>query len=191
MRTAIVGLMVGVLASVACGDLLPDGWLTWTQADLGGGLTGYTLNGDDGNTTGSWAAELTFTGLGSALIKQIMPFGSIVVDEEADADTYDVIPSASYDKELDSWMYDPFAGIGPSPQFVETSNSWFVRVGTPGGTDLGATNVAYVVSDGFIGWDGVIARGGVDYDTSGQIPEPTTLAVLGIGGILMLLKRKR
>ena len=190
MKTVIVGLMVGVLASVACGGLIPDGWLTWTETDLGGGLTGYTLNVDDGNTTGSWACELTFTGVGSALINQVQAFGSIVVDEEGGADTYDAIPAASYDKELDSWMYDPWAGIGPSPQFTETSNSWFVRCGTGPG-DFGAPNVAYIVSDGFIGWDGVIARGGVDYDTSGEIPEPATLAVLGIGGILMLLKRKR
>lgn len=190
MRIAIVGLMVGVLASVACGGLIPDGWLTWTQTDLGGGLTGYTLNVDDGESTGSWACELTFTGVGSALINQVQAFGSIVVDEEGDADTYDAIPTASYDKELDSWMYNPWAGIGPSPQFTETSNSWFVRCGTGPG-DFAAPNVAYIVSDGFIGWDGVIARGGVDYDTSGQIPEPATLAVLVIGGILMLLRRKR
>ena len=193
MRIAIVGLMVGVLASVACGGIIPAGWLEWTQTDLGGGLTGYTLSVDDGVTTGSWACELTFTGVGPALINQLKGdfLGTLLpVDLEEFADIFDS-GDPGYTKALDSWVFTPFAGIGPDPQFAETASSYYVHAGTPGATDVGATDVAYVVSDGLIGWEGTISRGGLDYDTAGEVPEPATLVVLGLGGLAALLRRRR
>ena len=124
------------------------------------------------------------------LINQLKAFGVFDINTEAEAISYEAITGSGYTQALDSWAYGPFDGIGPPPQFDETSTSYYVHAGTPGGVDVGATNLAYVVSDGNIGWDGTISRGGVDYDTSGIIPEPATMTVLGLGGLAMLLRRR-
>ena len=187
MRIAVVGLMVGVLASVSCGALIPVGWLSWTETPVDG-FTAYTLSVDDGNTTGSWAMNLTFT---STAINQLEAFVTIIVDKEADADTYDPIGASGYTKSLDSWVFTPFAGIGPLPQFSETASTYFVHAGTPAGQDVGAQNFAYIVASGPLSWTGTISRGGVDYETAGEIPEPATLVVLGLGGLAALLRRRR
>ena len=189
MRTVIVSLVVGLLASVACGGTIPT--VDWSSVDLGGGLTGYTFSADDGVTTGSWACELTFAGVEGALINQLKAFAVFDINTEAEAISYEAITGSGYTQALDSWAYGPFDGIGPPPQFDETSTSYYVHAGTPGGVDVGATNVAYVVSDGNIGWDGTISRGGVDYDTSGVTPEPVTALLLAIGAGLGLLRCRK
>ena len=158
MRTCLIALTVLLLANCA----LAGPYLTWTSVSLGGGLKGHTFKLVADGTTGSWAADMTYTGLDGAIINQVQAYGTTVVDLQVDADSYHAIPAASYDKQLDSWVYSPFDGIN-GDQFVETANSWQTHIGSGSGSSYADVDLTYVVADGLIGFAGTFSREGIDY----------------------------
>ena len=191
MRIATVVFVLGLAVSLAGAAPV----VTASHVDAGG-MYGVTISVDDGTAIGSWAQNLTFTALDGGTINQLKAFVTIVVDKEADANVYDpLFPGSGYQKAQDSWAYTPFAGIGPLPQFDETATTYYVHAGTPAGDDQGALDLSYVVLAGSarLQYEGTVSRGGQDYVVSGiyEIPEPATMGLLALGGVAMLLKRRR
>ncbi len=146
---------------------------------LGGGLYGTTIGLSDGTSVGGWAIDITVQGVAGAEIQQVKAFGAVVVDLEADADTYDPIPSANYDKELDTWVYAPFEELAVG--ITEGANSYRAHVATPSDEDYGDIDVLYIVSTA--GWLDYSTVGGIGHgqefydDIESSIPERTPVPV--------------
>ena len=132
---------------------------------LGDNLQAHTFRVKDENSA-SWAANMTFSGDDGATIHQIKAFDTVDVHTEVDADAFDAVPEANYDKQEDSWVFTPFGGIGDGIE-ENPDGSFHVHAGTPGGEEYGSLDFVYVVADGDVSWSGGLARLGVDYDRSG------------------------
>jgi len=151
--------------------------LTYSAADLGGGLTAYTfeLSCDDG--LGAAAVAVGFRGVNGATIQQVLYNGAGNVDTEAQATTFDGTGNPPYDKETDTWVFAPWydnalPGLNPFEGgvfsgIVNGDNVFLLSAGSGGGSQVGdGTDVAYVVANGNVEWDGTVSRD-QDYDTSG------------------------
>jgi len=184
----IVSLALVSTASAAVG-------IDWTETDLGGGLTGYTFFLVSDQPAGAAYANLSFWGDAGASINQL--FGT-AVNDEATAGTF-----LGADAPKDTWAYLPFganaapgysyvggAQGGAVSGFAQDATSWTMACGS--GTETAVSNgsaIANVVSDGEVAWMGVISID-QDYDTTGVTPEPATMALLGLG-VVGLLRRRR
>jgi hypothetical protein len=163
--------------------------------DLGGGLYSSVISLSDGSTTGSWAANLTFTGAGGAQINQVAAFGALAVNTETDAGTYQALPGSGYTKSTDTWYYNTvFTTVLPAG-VVPGANSFKAHVGTAAGVNWGEVTMLHIVStQGALSYSGTIGRGGNNYNVSGSfdvpaIPEPASLAAAAAG--LLLAGRRR
>jgi len=192
----VVSLALVSTASAAVG-------VDWTETDLGSGLTGYTFYLVSDQPAGAAYANLSFWADGStymgvvtgSLVNQL--FGT-AVNDEATADTF-----LGADAPKDTWAYLPFGanaapgysyvgGVegGAVSGFAQTATAWTMACGS--GTETAVSNgsaIANVVSDGEVAWMGVISID-QDYDTTGVTPEPATMALLGLG-VVGLLRRRR
>jgi len=178
--------------------------LSYDRADLGGGLYGFTfhIHESDGKSE-AYACSLGWKGVGTATIQQVKAFGAVVVDKESDATSYDGLGSPPYAKTLDTWYYDTsttWVGIpGTNPWdgtvmtgVVQGANDWIMSMGTGALSTYGdGTLVAYIVVNGEVEWKGTISREAGPTSQIGQTPEPATMSLLVLGGLGMLLKRKR
>ncbi|MDP6635236.1 MAG: PEP-CTERM sorting domain-containing protein [Phycisphaerae bacterium] len=138
------------------------------QPAPGTGLFGYTftLYGDPDVDHVFATDTLTFTGA----IRQVRAFNGVIsVDDELTADTFEGNAAASYAKALDTWLFDGWFRILPGNTNLGFSSGDTVTlsVGT-GSTDLWRRkDLVYIVAEGDVRWDGVIAWTYGDYDVSG------------------------
>jgi hypothetical protein len=136
----------------------------------------------------SWAVNIDFWGGCGGPITQFQPFGVLDIDKESQAWVYDYM-DLPYG---DSWVYDEWnelvEGISGPPD-----SPFHIHVGTSGGEAYGTLLLAYLFIEegGCICWDGTIARQGVEYPTSGRIPEPMTGLVLAFGFSVFTRRRRR
>lgn len=165
------------------------------QTDLGGGLYGTTISLSDGSSVGSWAANLTITGNGGAVVNELKAFSALTVNTESDATNYQGIAGSGYTKLMDTWYYNSaFTTVLPAG-VAETANGFRAHIGTAAGVNWGDVNALYVVSTvGALDYSGTIGRASQNYNVAGSIavpvPEPTTLGLLA-GGSLLMLRRRR
>ena len=151
----------------------------------------------------SFAADLMFTGP----IVELGAFGGFVpVDRETDADSYAANPAATYDKTLDTWVAYPFTLDLPGTQgsgIVSTPASYYISVGTDpldpnevGPFESGIRLVQIVAAipsrDIVVPYAGTISRNSANWGQQGvlEIPEPATLALMGLGGLTMIRRRR-
>jgi len=180
--------------------------LSFTSTDVGGGLMAYDffVSGNDG-LMASYATTLYFLADAGSTINQMMVFGALAVDTEPNATTYDgnaVVPPP-YSKAKDTWVYSPFGenpipGTSPRDGTVITGirqgTNWFEFALATGAGSLKGDNtpVLHLVAGGLLKgtWTGTISRASVQYPTAGAYPEPATMALLSIGA-LGLIRRRR
>ena len=104
----------------------------------------------------------------------------------------------------DTWIGDPFSKAGstqqdltkiPEPEVYPTVNtSYHIEVGTPGGEGYETALIAYIVCDGDVRLSGVLSRNKVNFPFSpvtSPAPEPASLILLGLGGVGLVLRRRR
>mgnify|MGYP006302364971 CR=1 FL=1 len=147
--TIALALMAATTTALAAPELL------WEAEDLGDDWWGYTFSVSDDNYA-SWAVNIDFQPA-----HQIKAFGSLNVNWQSEANTYDVI-DPNYDKDFDSWVFDEWnaltTGISGLP-----GEPFHIHAGTPGGMQFGTFPLVYIAVQGDVGWSGVIARLGADY----------------------------
>jgi PEP-CTERM motif-containing protein len=173
MRLGLTTIVIAVLASAAMAA--PE--LVWEAVD-----GGFIFSVSDAESA-SWAVNLDFTPAA-----QIQAFGSLNVNTETEANTYEPI-DPGYTKAMDSWIYGDWNALATGINGLP-GEPMHIHAGTPGGQAFGTKLLAYIASDEVVCWEGVIARQGVDYATSGCTPEPATMALLGLGGLVALRRRR-
>ncbi|MEM9914440.1 MAG: PEP-CTERM sorting domain-containing protein [Planctomycetota bacterium] len=181
------------------------------QPTLVGTFEGVTPEGSNAflfeivssDLTGSYAVELAF----EANIGNSTFFGGqndTLTDALADEQTtVDNNLNSGYSIAEDTYYFDTNFGTanpGNNPftstettGFVQTPTTLFMSFGTS--TDLGSpvSVIRIVTPDDDIEFFGVIAQDGVNNQVSGTavVPEPTTAALLGLGGLALLSRKRR
>ncbi|MBN1554674.1 MAG: PEP-CTERM sorting domain-containing protein [Phycisphaerae bacterium] len=176
--------------------------MTWTITDIGGGLYETVINvTDDTDYYGAFATgNLVLTAGGGLAYNQLNNMMSYPVNTESDATMWNGY--GTYVKANDTWYYNTSAsweGIAPGLTDVSgTSVLTLNNLGTGTTTYWGPyadIPLLHVVSTaGTITYDGQIAGpGGIDHDVDGviNVPEPTTMGLLGVGGLVALLRRRK
>ncbi len=194
MRTLLAGLTVLALASFAAADPTLD-WSPDPAVEVAPGIYATTvyLHANDGLGL-SMFADVTFTGNINQVLGFVAALGDTAprpINTEGDANVYDML-DPSYDKVLDTWVYNPWAGnfaIDPPP---ETATSYRVAAGTGGGSSFDDGPFVYLVGSGVVHYEGDLSRSGGGFPVSGDIPlpEPTTM-LLVIAGAGLAIRRKR
>jgi hypothetical protein len=168
--------------------LRADPQLTWEWVDVGEGLRGYTVSVSD-DQFASWAVNLDFWGCCGTPLRQMRDF---VFDVNFKPEDIIIDPPypAPYRASLDSWIFAEWVALATGVDGPPDA-PFHMHVGTPAGEAMGTIPLAYLVieEDGCICWDGIVARQGVDYPTSGQIPEPAMCVLLASG--LVVMRRRR
>jgi hypothetical protein len=169
--------------------------MTWVATDLGSGLTAYdfTVASDDGHTDYSFATNnLVFTADSGVSFNQSLVNNMVGVDKESDANTWNGM--MGYSKALDTWYYNvtnPWGVISPSNVSVSGTSVLTLNNLGLGQAYTESALLIHIVADGNFSWTGGISRHGVTTDVSGQIPEPLTMSLLGVGGFGLILKRRK
>lgn len=188
-----------VLVSPAAADPSLQ-FLVGTNTD---GNNVYTFQVTSDDLTGSYAVELAFEAVGDATIVEELFNGATSVDVKSNADTFDGL--LGYDRENDSWVYDDSfdtANPGNNPFTSSVTNGYaasgggtelFISYGSGG--NLGSpVDVVQIVTTpgGDLTWSGVVAQGGENFQVSGTtVPEPGSIALLGLGGLALTARRRR
>ena len=108
---------------------------------------------------------------------------------------------AGFNEKNDTWTFNPFApipGSNPIPGgpaltsgYGQNLATFAFSLGTAEGSQFGdMTPIAYVLSTKEVRVYGQLARGGADIPVSGVTPEPATMAMLSMG-VVALLRRRR
>ena len=146
------------------GDLPPpppeDVWMDHEIKYVNGkyGIT-FILRCDDGIGPSAIFAEMIYEGTNGGQLEQVSAFGTFSVDDETNAEIYDGLPAANYDKDQDSWFMDEFAGTGASVLLLnESPNFYEIESGTPPGEPYEDLAHAYIVSTGDVAYTGLVAR---------------------------------
>lgn len=177
------------------------------QPTLVGNFDGETASGNNifvfqiisDNLEGSYAIELGF----EATINNSLAFGgALPTNSFSQASTAAEI-DANFDITEDTYFFDdvfPTANPGNNPftgtvtnGFIQTPTTLFLSYGS--GINQGSpVNVVRIVTpDDAITFSGVVAQAGVNNLVSGVavVPEPTTAALLGLGGMALLARKRR
>jgi hypothetical protein len=145
-------------------------YVDWDYKYLGGGkyAVTFTVRGNDGLQK-SFFVDAAFEGTDGGHVEQIQAFGTVDVDSDTDAATYDAIPEANYDMDRDSYFLEPFPS-NLSPQGVtQSDNHYQIEAGTGPGSALAAAALAYLCTTGDLTYDVTISRDGVNYVDSGTL----------------------
>ncbi|MDP6544681.1 MAG: hypothetical protein QGH60_11870, partial [Phycisphaerae bacterium] len=130
----------------------------------GTGLFGYkfTVYGHDGADASFATTSLTFTGP----IQQTLAFSSTNVDDEFFANTFEGIAGSGYIAALDTWIYQGWPLIAPGDTSLSGTT---VVVSASSGTSTlyQSKDILHLVATGAVQWDGLFARQGKTYETSG------------------------
>jgi len=167
----------------------------------------FEVNSDD--LVGSYALELAFetTVLNSSNLSTNAPSPdsfSAATTEQANTDFAATFGADTGFSILeDTYFFDanlstpnpgnnPFTGT-ETTGFIQTPSSLFLSFGTA--TDLGDSFsvVRIVTSDDSIAFSGIVAQEGINNLVSGvvAVPEPTTAALLSLGGMAFLARKRR
>jgi hypothetical protein len=165
-------LAVAGLTSVAAGDPV----LTWATSTAGG-FDVYTMGVQGDQGAAGWNIDVTFTGE----FQQNLAYGSVDVNTESDANTYDGLPDANYEMATDCWYYDD-VWTTVAPDLTDVAGTSTIRLSSlgsaPGVTFESADVMQFVVGAGTaISWTGVLSYNGEDYSVSGTVPDPTMKAL--------------
>ena len=196
MRKYVVVAAILSLASMA--GAVPT--YTSTVANLGGGLYGHTFTVDNlGQPASAWFIEMEWWGATAAevpsmpatLINQVLGFGGVIHEEAAaiTADSFD----PSYSMALDTWIMNEFGSSIMST--TEGANYYERQSGTASGMQYITVDHAYIVSDGAVKFAGRLGVGLTNptwTPVSGySVPEPATMLLLGLGGLGVIIRRRR
>ena len=191
------------------------------QPTLVGTFEGVTPEGNNSflftvvteNPTASVALEFGFSASSISEEGTVSFFGGAVTgtsdtfDEATNSDNLsnNVGDGTEFNIEEDTYYFDsvfatanpgnnPFTG-GESTGFVQTPTTLFLAFGTPTNIDPGLSNplVRIVTPDDSVEYQGLIAQLGTNTLLSGSVavPEPTTAALLGLGGLALLSRKRR
>lgn len=164
--------LVVVLASTSAA--LADPSLSWDKVHRGGGVYGYSFQADANDAQQlSFHVDLTFTGANGGIIQQMqvnLGGDPIDVHEEDWADAFDGAGGPAYNKQVDSYLLNPF-NLGDLDA-VEAPNSYYLPGGSGGGSTYESAPVAHIVCSGGatadVAFTGVISRDGVNYAVDGE-----------------------
>lgn len=200
MKKALLFLFAMAVTSPAFAVIIQPN-ITVSAVSLGGGLSGYTVSiVDPSAAKGAFFLDhLTFTGP----IGQLKAFGAIDVNDDTNANTFNVIAAPAYQKALDSYFFAPFTANTVAPGITQTANTYAITAGSGGGNLISAATIAYIVGPSggpdVVHYSGTVSRGvgneGADFQVAGvlAVPEPGTLALLGLGAMIAIpvLRRRK
>ena len=204
--TSIFSTLLVILACISAGEANAAPIVSATTTSLGGGLTGFeiTIDANDGINTSMFVDDATQGGLGFSItggIQQTLAFGSIDVDDEINAASFNGIMGSGYDSSLDSYYRAPWVsnlqGMGITGG-APGSSDFRIFAGTGLGSMVEVVPFAYIVSSTDLDYAGTISRGGQDFAVSGTlsasaapVPEPGAVVqfAAGLAIVSMTLRR--
>ena len=187
-------------AVMAAGPALAQPTLVGTfEGETTGGNNAFLFEIVSDDLNGSYAVELAF----EANINQSLFNGGAVDTFEAPLGAAGLDGVLDYSAEEDTYYFDGNFGTanpGNNPftstettGFVATPTTLFMSFGTSTGLGSPVSVVRIVTPDDSIEFSGIIAQDGVNNQVSGVavVPEPTTAALLGLGGLALLSRKRR
>lgn len=187
-------------AVLAAGPVIAQPTLVGTfEGETAGGNNAFLFQIISDDLTGSYAVELGF----QAAINESLAFGgALPTDSFTQANTAAGI-DAGYSIEEDTYYFDgvfatsnpgnnPFTGTQTNG-FVQEPSTLFMSFGTSTGNGSPVNVIRIVTSDDSVAYSGIIAQGGVNNQVAGiaAVPEPTTAALLGLGGLALMARKRR
>ncbi len=198
MNRIIALFIVLFVSSSAFGYCVMVGNTANDVEDLGGGFYRWTLTLDTDEIGDSFGLDLIFDG--PIVNNQANVFGTLYhADTEAQAIQFD--PAPDYDMDFDSWAGHPFVtpiagNHAPSAGVTNAPGYMAVSMGTDPDSDVWGDGALamQVVGTGEINVFGSIARNSANNPLAEgyvlEIPEPATMALMGLGGLAMLRRRR-
>lgn len=189
------------LAVLAAGPVIAQPTLVATfEGETPEGNNAFLFEIISDDLAGSYAVELGF----EAAINESLAFGgAIATDSFTEATAANGIGTSGFSIEEDTYFFDgnfgtsnpgnnPFSGTETNG-FVSTPMNLFMSFGSSTGLGSPVSVVRIVTSDDSITFSGIIAQGGANNQVSGvaAVPEPTTAALLGLGGLALMARKRR
>jgi len=185
MRKIIAIALVVIMASFA--QAADPTLVANDGVDVGGGLTGYTISGVADTDSFFVLTDVVFTADPGTTFE--LHFGGAIQDEAT-------VLGTGGDLSLVSYYFDEFSEVAPGNTAFAATSLTLNSVSMIGGNPLSSNiSALYIVADGNFSWAGDISVApeggqGSTYQVAGEVPEPATLTLLGLGAVA-LIRRKR